>query len=315
MLAQLTLSFSSACASDYLHSWHFQSDGWLSPASAAVYDASTESLFIGRQDAMQRAGLALLARHFTADVAAESSSDSSALRVLDVGAGTGRFLTFVRDRFPGAHATALDLSPFYLAEAREAHAHWEELRGGARLQGGSASFVQAAAEALPFDDCSFDAVTAVYLFHELPPAARVAAAVELARVLRPGGVCVLTDSVQLGDRPAMDARLGAFGDFNEARFCVFAMLRSVGVHACDLGLPALCAAAFCVLRYRLPILTCHAGDAPPRRSRRSPTTAHTLRRTWGRSCAPRGWSRPGRRWRPRAKACRSRSRRAPRREA
>jgi ubiquinone/menaquinone biosynthesis C-methylase UbiE len=273
-----------------------------------VYDASTESLFIGRQDAMQRAGLALLARHFTADVAAESSSDSSALRVLDVGAGTGRFLTFVRDRFPGAHATALDLSPFYLAEAREAHAHWEELRGDARLQGGSASFVQAAAEALPFDDCSFDAVTAVYLFHELPPAARVAAATELARVLRPGGVCVLTDSVQLGDRPAMDGRLGAFGDFNEARLCVFAMLGSVGVHACDVALPALCAAPC--------ILTCHAGDARPCRCRRSPTIGRTSRRTWRRSCAARGWSRPGRRWRPRAKACRSSSRRrALRREA
>lgn len=58
-------------------------------------------------------------------------------------------------------------------------------------------------------------VTCTYLFHELPPAVRRAAAAEMARVLRPGGLLVLTDSIQLGDRPALDANLGRFGDFNE----------------------------------------------------------------------------------------------------
>ena len=38
----------------------------------------------------------------------------------------------------------------------------------------------------------------VYLFHELPPEARRAAAAEMARVLKPGGIVVLTDSVQVG---------------------------------------------------------------------------------------------------------------------
>ncbi len=61
----------------------------------------------------------------------------------------------------------------------------------------------------------------VYLFHELPPAARAAAAAEFARVLAPGGLCVVTDSVQLGDRPAWDDRIGGFGDFNEPYYrCV-----------------------------------------------------------------------------------------------
>jgi hypothetical protein len=31
-----------------------QTDGWLSDASARVYEVSTETLFLGRQDAMQR---------------------------------------------------------------------------------------------------------------------------------------------------------------------------------------------------------------------------------------------------------------------
>ncbi len=56
----------------------------------------------------------------------------------------------------------------------------------------------------------------VYLFHELPETARRNAAFEFARVLKPGGIVVLADSLQLGDRPAKDkARAnGTFGDFN-----------------------------------------------------------------------------------------------------
>jgi hypothetical protein len=37
-------------------------------------------------------------------------------------------------------------------------------------------------------------------------------------VLRPGGLVVLTDSVQLGDRPAWDATLGLFGNMNEPHY-------------------------------------------------------------------------------------------------
>ena len=37
----------------YLNNFHFQSDGWLSSDSAKVYETSTETLFLGRQDAMQ----------------------------------------------------------------------------------------------------------------------------------------------------------------------------------------------------------------------------------------------------------------------
>lgn len=37
----------------------------------------------------------------------------------------------------------------------------------------------------------------------------------MCRVLKPGGMLILTDSAQLGDRDAFDATLANFGDFNE----------------------------------------------------------------------------------------------------
>ena len=43
---------------DYFQStFHYQTDGWMSAASARVYETSTETLFVGRQDAMQRTTL------------------------------------------------------------------------------------------------------------------------------------------------------------------------------------------------------------------------------------------------------------------
>ena len=64
-------------------------------------------------------------------------------------------------------------------------------------------------------------VLSIYLFHELPPDVRRAAAKEMARVLKPGGLLILTDSAQLGDRLPMDASMGKFGDFNEPYYRTF----------------------------------------------------------------------------------------------
>ncbi len=55
----------------------------------------------------------------------------------------------------------------------------------------------------------------MYLFHELPPHIRRKTVAEMARVLKPGGVAIITDSIQLGDRERLDSNLGRFGDFNE----------------------------------------------------------------------------------------------------
>ena len=81
-------------------------------------------------------------------------------------------------------------------------------------------------------------VLSIYLFHELPPEIRRKAAKEMARVLKPGGMLILTDSNQLGDRLPMDSTMGAFQEFNEPWYGTFiaedfgAMFKEVGLE-CD----------------------------------------------------------------------------------
>ena len=50
---------------------------------------------------------------------------------------------------------------------------------------------------------SIDAVTSIFMMHELPPPVRRVVVGECARVLKPGGRLILLDSLQRGDAPAL----------------------------------------------------------------------------------------------------------------
>ncbi|KAI8105187.1 hypothetical protein M9435_000357 [Picochlorum sp. BPE23] len=221
---------------DYFqNTFHYQTDGWMSSRSAQVYEASTETLFVGRQDAMQRTTLLLLSDYMR-------GKDASQIKGLEVACGTGRFATFVKDNYPTLDLTVTDLSPFYLQEARNNLKYWKRKRSPllslSGVDGNGVSFIQTPAEDLDIPSESMDVVYSVYLFHELPAESQEKAAAEMARVLKPGGMVVLTDSVQLGDRPSMDATLGNFGDFNEPFYRDYierdlgALFESVGL-VCD----------------------------------------------------------------------------------
>lgn len=187
----------------YRSTFHFQRDGWLSKASADVYEVSTETLFIGRQDAMQRLAL---------EGMRELTGTGGSPVIVELGAGTGRLATFVLDTLPRSRYVLCDLSPFYLAKARENVDYWRRFRNASSPD---VRYIQAPAERLPMDDASADVVLAVYLLHEMPSDARRHVAQEAARVLRPGGTFVLVDSIQLGDRPHRDEFLDVFENFNE----------------------------------------------------------------------------------------------------
>ena len=176
----------------YRRSFHHQTDGYLSRRSAELYDYQVEVLFGGAADAMRRQALVPLRQFLRGKRIVD-------LHLADIGCGTGRFLTFVKDNYPRLSVTALDISPFYLDEARHRLRHWSRV-----------TFVEAAAETMKLPDASVDIATCIYLFHELPAEMQDKVAASMARILKPGGILIFVDSLQLGDRPDYDALLEYF---------------------------------------------------------------------------------------------------------
>jgi ubiquinone/menaquinone biosynthesis C-methylase UbiE len=176
----------------YLQNVHYQSGGWLTADSADRYDTQVEVLFKGSANAMRRQALPPLHEIF-------AGRDQRRLRLLDIACGTGRFIDFVKQTWPRLPVVGLDLSEAYCRHARHHLRRWSRVH-----------LVVGNAEALPAPDNSFDAVTCVFTFHELPPQVRRNAIRECARVLKPGGRLVLLDSLQRGDEPDYDWTLERF---------------------------------------------------------------------------------------------------------
>ena len=61
------------------------------------------------------------------------------------------------------------------------------LRAGELVSKGIEAFVQDDPGRIPLEDALFDFVTAVCVFHHVPPSARAALVLEVRRVLKPGG--------------------------------------------------------------------------------------------------------------------------------
>jgi ubiquinone/menaquinone biosynthesis C-methylase UbiE len=172
----------------YLQNFHHQTDGYLSDHSASLYDLQVEILFYGTADPMRRRVIAPLVN----GLAAFRDRPAPSVRVLDVATGTGRTLRQLRGALPQAQLIGLDLSSAYLRQAN---------RWLSELPVELPQLVQGNAEHLPFADGSVQGITCVFLLHELPGPARQNVIHEAFRVLEPGGVLVLADSVQLADSP------------------------------------------------------------------------------------------------------------------
>jgi ubiquinone/menaquinone biosynthesis C-methylase UbiE len=176
----------------YLQNFHFQSGGWMTRDSARLYDTQVEVLLNGSANATRRQALPPLHEVF-------ARRDQRQLRVADVGCGTGRFIDALKQAWPRLTVTGIDMSEPYLAEAK-VHLQrwcWTDLIVGN-------------AEALPLLNESQDAVTSIFMVHELPPEVRRAVFREFARVLKRGGRLVLVDSLQIGDEPDYDSMLRVF---------------------------------------------------------------------------------------------------------
>ncbi len=182
----------------FRRNFHFQTDGYLSPASAELYDHQVDILFSGAADAMRRLMIPLLRR-------TELETSGQGLSFLEVGAGTGRLTRFMGLSFPKAKIVATDLSHPYLKKAQVL------LQSNPRVD-----FAQAPAEDLPYKNETFDLTYSCFLFHELPLDIRRQVLAEAFRVLKPGGYFSFVDSVQRSEAQEKSNLLDQFPvDFHE----------------------------------------------------------------------------------------------------
>lgn len=98
-----------------------------------------------------------------------SKLETGKLDYLDVGCGRGELLNLLRTDF--AHAAGCDVSAGMLQQAT-----------------GVETRIQDDPLRIPFPDASFDFITAVCVYHHIPPVARPALTNEIVRTLRPGGI-------------------------------------------------------------------------------------------------------------------------------
>ena len=185
------LASSSTYPNYYRQNFHFQTGGWFTKDSARRYDAQVEALFSGAAGIMRRRVLSVLMQGL-------NSRDHRGLYVVDLACGAGAFLRDLCLALPRAHLSGLDLSLAY-------GQHAQTMTG--------VGVVQADIARLPYGDASLDAVTCIYLFHELPPRLRPVIAAEMARVLKPGGLLAFGDSIQPQDAPDLARLLDVFPAF------------------------------------------------------------------------------------------------------
>jgi ubiquinone/menaquinone biosynthesis C-methylase UbiE len=184
----------SAYPDYFRRNFHWQTDGYFSERSAAVYDVGVEFLFLGTADIMRRQIVPPVTRALRAREASQGPA-----RILDVACGTGSAIHQLALAHPDEKYWGLDLSPYYLHHAARRLSHVKNL-----------SLVNENAERMPLADASFDVVTSVFLFHELPARARRNVLSELHRVLKPGGLLVIEDAAQLSEASDLQVFLDNF---------------------------------------------------------------------------------------------------------
>lgn len=120
-------------------------------------------------------------------------ADQGDVPVLDAGCGTGRLTGHLRTLNPAISPTGVDLSPAMLEHARRTNP--------------DVSFLEADIADLPFQDEHFHGVLAWYSIIHTAPLELPRVFAEFRRVLRSGGVLLISYQVGVGER----VRAGAYG--------------------------------------------------------------------------------------------------------
>lgn len=108
-------------------------------------------------------------------------------QILDIGCGTGSSAIALKQAFPEAEVTGLDLSPYMLTMARHK----------AERVNLTIDWQQGLAEATNFPDGMFDLISIAFLFHETPVEISQEILRECYRLLQPRGQVIILDGNQL----------------------------------------------------------------------------------------------------------------------
>ena len=170
--------------------------GWEAPrfrpfSLADFYSISVEAGLRGLGSVpWSKAGARLLnplsyTRFMEYELVLERLGSLSGKRILDI--GSPKLLAFAIGRHCDTELVSVDIDPGALDS-------WARLwpRVAPRARAGRLRFEEADARALPYGDGSFDAVYSLSVVEHIPGEGDSAALSEMARVVRPGGVVVLT---------------------------------------------------------------------------------------------------------------------------
>jgi tRNA (cmo5U34)-methyltransferase len=151
----------------------------------AAFDAAASSY-----DALRRQLIPCFDDYYGAVARVLPFAETDAFDVLDLGAGTGLLTALLREQFPNARFTLIDISDEMLAKARE------------RFPDGDVRIIAAdySREAIPGH---FGAVVSALSIHHLTDEDKAALFRRIYEALSPGGIFVNADEVK-GPTPATD---------------------------------------------------------------------------------------------------------------
>jgi ubiquinone/menaquinone biosynthesis C-methylase UbiE len=160
--------------------FHGIEGGYLTAIAAVSYDAVTALASPPNETWVRQQGIeALLGQTWP-------SPTGQPQQILDMGCGTGSSTLLLKQTFPSATVTGIDLSPFMLVMAQHK----------AQTAGLTIHWLQALAEATGLEANRFDLITAAFLFHETPPTIAQHILQESFRLLKPGGRVLVLDGNQ-----------------------------------------------------------------------------------------------------------------------
>lgn len=164
---------------DYIHApIHGSTESYTTPQSCLGWDAAIDAIIpmshnVSAQDLRERG-------------AEQLPLDAKIETVLELGAGTAEGALALARRFPNAHFTITDVSPYMLVISK----HKFNKAGF----GDRATYAQVDARDTGYPDNSFDLVTSSLLLHETPKQWIPPILKEMCRITKPGGWVLYADT-------------------------------------------------------------------------------------------------------------------------